>query len=245
MNNLLTHVKDALRAIPGPVTSIFVISVIAMNLLANKSIFNLPWLAATAGIFVSWISFLCMDAVCKRFGAKASTILNTFAMVVSLGITLLFVAILSIPGVWAASYSAATPEIGEAINTALDATFSSTWYIVIGSAAAMFLGGLVNSISNKVIGKRVDKNDKFGGFALRSYISTSLGQFVDNFVFALFVSYVFFGWTIEQVLVCSLLMMLLELVFEIVFSPIGYKLSKNWKKENVGEEYLNKYNITR
>ena len=73
---MLTQAKDALRAIPGPITAIFIVSVVSMNLLANKSIFNLPWLASTAGIFVSWISFLCMDAVCKRFGAKASIFLN-------------------------------------------------------------------------------------------------------------------------------------------------------------------------
>jgi len=28
-----------------------------------------------------------------------------------------------------------------------------------------------------------------------------------------------------------------------VFSPIGYKLSKSWKTDEVGKEYLSKYNI--
>lgn len=243
MKNLLTQTKDTLRSVPGLVTAVFILSVVSMNLLANKSIFNLPWLASTAGIFVSWISFLCMDAVCKRFGARASTILNTVAMIVSLLAALLYMLIVKIPGIWAASYAGATPEISEAINAGLDSTFSSAWYIVIGSAAAMFLGGLVNSIANKVVGKLVDKNDDFKGFAIRSYISTALGQFVDNLAFALFVSFLFFGWTMKQVIVCSFMMMLLELVFEVVFSPIGYKISRNWKEENVGSDYLNKYPV--
>ena len=243
MKNLLTQTKDTLRSVPGHVTAVFILSVVSMNLLANKSIFNLPWLASTAGIFVSWISFLCMDAVCKRFGARASTILNTVAMIVSLLAALLYMLIVKIPGIWAASYAGATPEISEAINAGLDSTFSSAWYIVIGSAAAMFLGGLVNSIANKVVGKLVDKNDDFKGFAIRSYISTALGQFVDNLAFALFVSFLFFGWTMKQVIVCSFMMMLLELVFEVVFSPIGYKISRNWKEENVGSDYLNKYPV--
>lgn len=242
MDKLMTQAKEALRAIPGPVTAIFVLSVVAMNLLANKSIFNLPWLASTAGIFVSWISFLCMDAVCKRFGSRASIILNTFAMVASLVISLLFALIMLIPGTWAASFAAATPEGAAAINAGLDSTFASTWYVVVGSAAAMFLGGLVNSICNKYIGAKVDKDDSFKGFAIRSYISTAAGQFVDNFTFALFVSFIFFGWTIVQVFVCSILMMLLELIFEVVFSPIGYKMSKKWKAENVGSDYISKYN---
>ena len=238
---MLEQAKDALRAIPGPVTAIFVLAVVSMNLLANKSIFNLPWLASTAGIFVSWISFLCMDAVCKRFGAKASIFLNTFAMITSLLITLLYSLILLIPGIWAASYSTSSPEIAECINIALDSTFASTWYIVIGSAAAMFLGGLVNSICNKIFGKKFDTDGKFKGFAIRSYISTAAGQFVDNFVFALFVSFIFFGWTLTQVFVCSFLMMLLELLFEVVFSPIGYQISQTWIKEQVGLDYLVKY----
>lgn len=241
MKKLFCQTKEALRAIPGLVTAVFILSVVSMNLLANKSIFNLPWLASTAGIFVSWISFLCMDAVCKRFGAKASTILNTVAMLVSLFATVMYMLIVKIPGVWAASYAATSEEMAAAMNSGLDSTFSSAWYIVIGSAVAMFLGGLVNSIVNRIVGKAVDKKDNFGGFAIRSFLSTAAGQFVDNFVFAMFVSYMFFGWTMKQVLVCSFMMMLLELVFEIVFSPVGYKISKKWKSENVGSEYLNKY----
>lgn len=241
MNKLVLETKEALRAIPGIVTAVFVLSVVSMNLLANKSVFNLPWLASTAGIFVSWISFLCMDAVCKRFGAKAATLMNTVAMLISFLTAILYMLIVKVPGVWAASYSGASEEISSAINIGLDATFSSAWYIVIGSAVAMFLGGLVNSFINKIVGSKVDKKDDFKGFAIRSYISTAAGQFVDNFVFALFVSYIFFGWTMTQVVVCSFMMMLLELAFEVVFSPLGFKLSQNWKKDEVGKDYIEKY----
>lgn len=240
--NLVTRSIDAMRAIPGIVTAIFVLSVVSMNLLANKSIFNLPWLASTAGIFVSWISFLCMDAVCKRFGAFASTVLNTFAMVVCLLNALMYMLINRIPGIWAASYSASSPEVAYAINVSLDSTFSSTWYVVLGSALAMFLGGVVNSTINRIVGSKVDKTGTYKGFAIRSFISTAAGQFVDNFVFALFVSYVFFGWTVKQVFVCSFMMMLLELLFEAVFSPIGYRLATMWEQHDVGHDYINKYN---
>lgn len=243
MQEILEQTKDALRAIPGLVTAIFIASVIAMNLLANKSIFNLPWLASTAGIFVSWITFLCMDSVCKRFGYKAATMLNTVGMIVNLATCILFMLIVKIPGVWAASYAGATPEVSAAINAAIDATFASAWYIVLGSSLAMFLGGLVNSVMNHIVGVKLDNQGTYKEFAIRSFVSTAAGQFVDNFVFALFVSYVFFGWTLEQVIVCSFMMMLLELVFEIIFSPIGYRVSKNWKRDKVGETYIKKYNV--
>ena len=241
MNSILTQTKDALRAIPGIVTALFILSVVMMNLLANKSIFNTPWLACTAGIFVSWITFLCMDTVCKRFGYKAATILNVVGMIVSLLASILFMLIVQVPGIWASSYAFTSPEVALAVNSSIDATFSSAWYIVLGSCAAMFLGGLVNSFMNHIVGAKVDNQGTYTGFAIRSFVSTAAGQFVDNFVFALFVSFVFFGWTIQQVLVCSFMMMLLELAFEIVFSPLGYKLSKKWKKENVGSEYIDKY----
>ena len=243
MNKLFQQTKDALRAIPGMITAIFILSVVMMNLLANKSIFNIPWLASTSGVFVSWITFLCMDAVCKRFGYKTATILNTVGMLVNLISAMLFMLIVKIPGIWAASFAGATPEIADAINQGLDATFSSSWYIVLGSAGAMFIGGLVNSIMNHLVGVKLDKQGTYAEFAIRSFISTAAGQFADNFCFGLFVSYFFFGWTMKQVIVCGFAMMLLELLFEIVFSPIGYRMSKKWNEEKVGQDYLDKYGI--
>ena len=61
---------------------------------------------------------------------------------------------------------------------------------------------------------------------------------MDNLVFAVMVSYVFFGWSVVQVITCSLTGAFAELLFEVVLSPIGYKITKGWKAEKVGEEYI-------
>ena len=63
--------KLLLSSIPSYVTVVFVISVFAMNLLANKSI-NIPldWLALDCGIIVSWVAFLTMDTVTGSYGIK-------------------------------------------------------------------------------------------------------------------------------------------------------------------------------
>ena len=47
-----------LRSVPSPIIALFAISVIVMNLLANKSL-ELPfdWLALDCGIIVSWSLF--------------------------------------------------------------------------------------------------------------------------------------------------------------------------------------------
>jgi hypothetical protein len=38
---------------------------------------------------------------------------------------------------------------------------------------------------------------------------------------------------------CALTGAVAELIMEIAFSPIGYRITKRWKAENVGEEYFN------
>ena len=78
----------------------------------------------------------------------------------------------------------------------------------------------------------------FSNFALRSYISTFLAQFVDNFIFAIIVSKHFFGWTMEQILLCSLFGATCELLCEVCFSKLGYRILQSWEKENVGKDYI-------
>ena len=61
-----------LRCIPATVVSLFVVSVICMNLLANKTLVQTEWIALDGGILISWLSFMCMDIITKHFGPKAS-----------------------------------------------------------------------------------------------------------------------------------------------------------------------------
>ena len=63
----LEDYKVLLRNIPSIVVALFFLSVVAMNLLANKELFTTDWLALDCGFTLSWISFLLMDMICKRF----------------------------------------------------------------------------------------------------------------------------------------------------------------------------------
>ena len=67
-------------------------------------------------------------------------------------------------------------------------------------------------------------------------MSTFIGQFVDNLLFALIVSKVFFGWTLLQCFTCAVTGAVAELVFEIVFSPLGYRISKRIKARQTVSE---------
>ena len=74
--------KRLMQSVPAAVVAFFTVSVILMNLLANKEIATgLSWLALDCGFTVSWLSFLCMDIITKRFGPKASIQLSLFAVV--------------------------------------------------------------------------------------------------------------------------------------------------------------------
>ena len=78
------------RSIPSVVTALFTISVVTMNILANKTIYQSEIIAVDGGILVSWLSFLCMDIVTKAFGPKAATKLSVFATGTNLLVCLIF-----------------------------------------------------------------------------------------------------------------------------------------------------------
>ena len=225
--------KVLLRSIPASTVTLFIVSVIMMNLLANKELISLPWLALDCGFAVSWVSFLCMDMVCKRFGARASIMVSVMALGVNLAVSLVFWLLTLTPGMWGAYYDTGLLEV----NNALNATIGGTWYVVLGSSCAMLTSSVVNSLLNQAIGRLEHKNT-FGAFALRSYVSTGIAQFVDNLVFAIIVSHTFFGWTWLQVLTCSLTGAAAELLCEVFLSPVGYRVVRGWERENVGELYL-------
>jgi uncharacterized PurR-regulated membrane protein YhhQ (DUF165 family) len=204
-----------------------------MNLLANKELLSLKYFALDCGFVLSWISFLCMDMICKRFGPKAAAKVSILALVINLCATLVFKLMSMTPGMWGEYYSTGMTEVNDGLN----ATFGGSWYVVFGSSVAMLAAAVCNSFINQTVAKRL-RTDGYKAFAMRSFISTGIAQFVDNLTFALIVSYHFFGWTAAQVLICSLTGAVAELLCEVIFSPFGYKVSRQWEEENVGKQYL-------
>lgn len=227
----LADTKLLFRSIPAAVTALFVISVVTMNILANKTIYQSEILALDGGILVSWLSFLCMDIITKAFGPKAATKISVFAICVNLLVCLIFFVVSIIPT--------------ETDYTAFNEIIGGTWFILLSSTVAFLLSAIVNNFMNWGIGKLFKKNPNGKlAFVCRSYVSTFFGQFFDNLVFALLTFTVFapifwdgFSWTFIQCVTCSLLGASLELLMEVFFSPIGYAVIKNWEKDGVGEEY--------
>ena len=229
----LEDYRILLRNVPSLVITLFVVSVIMMNLLANKELLSVKYFALDCGFVLSWISFLCMDMICKRFGPKAAAKVSILALVINLCATLVFKLMSMTPGMWGEYYSTGMTEVNDGLN----ATFGGSWYVVFGSSIAMLAAAVCNSFINQTVAKRL-RTGGYKAFAMRSFISTGIAQFVDNLTFALIVSYHFFGWTAAQVLICSLTGAVAELLCEVIFSPFGYKVSRQWEEENVGKQYL-------
>lgn len=231
--------KLLLRNIPSLTITFFVLSVVCANLMANKELVNYKFVALDCGFVFSWIMFLCMDVICKRWGAKASIKVSLMALFVNLLVCASFAILSKAPGMWGEFYAEENP----AVNVALNNTFGGAWYVVLGSGLAFTISSIVNALLNKAVGSKM-KSNGFFAFAVRSYTSTIIAQFVDNFVFATTVSKIFFGWTWTQVIICSIIGAVCELLCEVLFSGIGYKVVKSWEEENVGAEYF-EYKKTR
>lgn len=233
INREIKESRMLLRAIPASIVTLFVVSVITMNLLANKTLLQLDWIALDGGILISWLSFMCMDIITKHFGPKASNKISVLATCVNLLTCLIFYVASIIPSN-ATDYSA------------FDGIFGGTWFILLGSTIAFIISAIINNLLNWLIGRGFSKNpDGKLAYVMRCYVSTFVGQFLDNFIFSLIVFVGFapifwngFHWTALQCATCALTGAIAELIMEIVFSPIGYRISKKWKENSVGTEYL-------
>lgn len=223
-----------LRNVPSLVMVLFAVSVILMNLLANKEInTGISWLALDCGLTMSWLSFLCMDMLTKRFGAKASIRLSLLAVGMNLFVCLMLFLVSKIPGNWGEFYTFENDIVNQGLNN----TIGGTWYVLLGSTIAFVVSAIANALINAGIGK-LEHTNSFKAYAVRSYISTLIAQFVDNLVFSLIVSHMFFGWSLLQCITCSLTGCIVELLCEVVFSPLGYKVCKKWEKEKIGQQYV-------
>jgi len=222
-----------LRSIPATVVSLFVVSVICMNLLANKTLVQTYWIALDGGILISWLSFMCMDIITKYFGPKASNKIAIMASAINVLTCLIFYIASIIPS-QANDY------------TAFDEIFGGTWFILLGSTIAFLTSAVIDNFLNWTIGKEFHSHpDGKLAYAARTYISTFVGQFMDNFIFSIIV-FVFFApifwdgfcWSVLQCATCALTGAVAELIMEILFSPFGYRILMRWREQNVGEEYL-------
>lgn len=233
IRNEIYETKILLHNIPTIIVTLFVVSVICMNILANKTLLQLKWIALDGGILISWLSFLCMDLITKYFGLKASNKISILAALINLLTCLIF-------------YIASLIPSNASDYTALNSILGGTWFILLSSTIAFLCSAFINNIINVVINSLLkNRTSNKVTFMISSYTSSFIGQFLDNLIFSILVFVIFapifwngFHWSILQCITCALTGAFLELLLEVIFSPFGYKILTKWEKNNLGVEYL-------
>lgn len=228
----IDETRVLLKCIPALVVTLFVVSVVSMNILANKTLVQLEWIALDGGILISWLSFMCMDIITKHFGPKASNKVSILAALINLLTCAIF-------------YIASVIPSNASDYSALNSILGGTWFILLSSTVAFLLSALINNGLNHLISKCFKDKDSKKSYVVATYVSTFVGQFLDNLIFSVLVFMLFapifwdgFSWTFVQCAMCALTGALLELIMEIIFSPIGYKIVSKWKAQDVGRQYL-------
>lgn len=219
--------KVLFKCLPAIPFAILCAALIAMNFLANKGIVSTSWLSIDAGIIVSWVSFLAGDTLVKRFGPKAAIKINTAAIIVQLIAILLLTAGATIP--WADPSTA---------MAGFDDIFGAAMWPLAAGTGAFIIAIIFDSFISKFILTRFKDRTSFKAYAVASYGSTFIGQFLDNLLFALFFS-VWQPWCDpSSIWLMALAGAVVELICQAVFSPVGYKIASNWRKNGIGDEYI-------
>lgn len=228
--------KVLFRCIPTIPFAFLVACLIAMNFLANRggAIGPVPF---DCGIIVSWVVFLASDMLVKRFGAKAAIKINIAALILEL----VSIGLMTLGAMLPFASYGATPE-ESAIFSAL--FVAAPWPLFAGAGAALF-GNIVNSLISKYILLKFKNRTSAKAYVTASWVSTAFGQFVDNFFFGLFFS-IWQPWfmdagtlgAIVHLIPMSAMGMVIELIGQMIFSPIGFKIANSWRKNKVGQEYV-------
>ena len=228
----INETRVLLKCIPSIVVTLFVVSVICMNILANKTLVQLDWIALDGGILISWLSFMCMDIITKHFGPKASNKISLLAAIINLLTCAIF-------------YLASIIPSNANDYTALNSILGGTWFILLSSTIAFLASAVINNLLNHFISKCFKDSNSKKSYVVATYVSTFVGQFLDNLMFSVMVFMFFapifwngFSWTLIQCVMCALTGATLELIMEVIFSPIGYKIVNKWNQQNVGKKYL-------
>lgn len=225
--------KVLFKCLPAFPFAILCASLIAMNFLANKGIVPEPYsnfIQLDAGIIVSWVAFLAGDMLVKRFGAKAAIKVN----VAAIGVQLFAIILLTIGSLIPWSYV----EPGSTFEADFDGIFKLSLWPLAAGTAAFVIATVIDSLFSKYILTRFKDRTSFKAYAVASYASTAVGQFLDNFLFALFFSLWQPWFDASAIWLFSAAGAVIELIGQAIFSPVGYKIARGWADKGVGKEYV-------
>lgn len=259
MFKIKSFIKESIadfKKVPSWLVGLSAVTVVLMNILANKGLFANDWISLDSGFLISWIMFLVMDIVTQKYGGKASFAVTIFDVTVAAGMALLMFGIAQIPAEWAGGWYFG-PEAEVALNTVI----GNSILVVAVSLFAFVVASGIDILSNVTVGKWMNNSPAFHGeegkrslkgffiYFTRAYTSTFLSQLADNIVFQ-FIAYNFlFAWFYVTnpgamltnvgaqltLLMGALIGAVAELIMEFAFAPIGYLATTKKKTAELQE----------
>lgn len=234
MKKAMTFVRNSVKEfqkVPGWLVALSAVTTVLMNLLANKSLITTDWWTGDCGMIVSWVMFLVMDICTQKYGGRASFAVTIFDVGVALLMGGLMAGVAAIPETNISGWF-----LGDEASTALNNVIGNNYLVLLLSLFAFLCASGVDVVTNVALGRLLERTKTFANsnrqrslkgffvYFFRAYLSTFLSQFVDNLVFScIAVPFLFaYPFTVTGLVVGALIGAGVELLFELVFAPIGY-----------------------
>lgn len=227
LNKIKKEIKEFvpnIRSLPTILVVLYCVTIVVMNLLANKTIFQNDLIAIDGGVVITWLVIVIADLVVLTKGPKNAIRLAIFGIFVNLIVSLIFFLVSLIPS------SSNFDEFKRVLG--------GNWFILLSSTVAFLCSSSLNAIINFSIGKAFKNNsDSKVAYCLRCYVSTVISAFIDNLIFSCLCYMLFapifwngFSWTFIQCLMCALVYAGIELVIETLVTPFTYHIFKRLKQ---------------
>lgn len=199
--NLLTILSPEKDVSPlqMSLTLLLTLCLILSNIVVIKSIdiFGIKALSNTCSIIVFPITYVLSDVFSEVYGYRWSRLTATWAFIGTVLCSLFFALTIAIPG-----NDAWTNQ------EALVAILGNTPIIAFGSVIAFWLGDFVNDKVFEYM-KRNDTNNKH--FALRAFLSSVAGKYVDQTVFTFIgLNFLPLSTKLTMILTCPIAHLILE-----------------------------------
>lgn len=205
--------------------SIYAVTSVVMNIFANKALsFGTPIIIMDGGLLISWLAFAIPNIILEVYGKNLAKFVSYVVATISFTIFIIGYIITKIPTL--PSYSEQSMHFAYIFDNGIR--------VIISSSIAFILSGLINIHIIDILKSKI-KNDNAIKFFKRAFVSSVVGQFVDNFLFQ-FLAFAPIGFSLYEmkfidiwtaVISSTIVEVAIESIFIIPFTRnITLKLSK-------------------
>ncbi|HBC84714.1 MAG TPA: transporter [Clostridiales bacterium] len=208
-------------------TSVYITLILVSNILAERLI-SLAGISLTGAVIVFPFTYILSDIFTEIYGFNKNKSVIWLSFMCNLIMVIIFVFVLKLP-------YPKTFENSEAYNIVLGTTPRNL--------VASLIGFLFGNFLNSIILSKLKVTTKGKYLALRTILSTIVGEVVDTLIF---ITIAFWGQLPNEIIGFMIInQSILKILIEVLFTPITYKVIRKVKKIEGFDVYDNnvKYNI--